>query len=287
VIKHVLVPVTGEDGDYAVLATALLAARPFGAHLECLHVGVDISALVVSMSASGGGSGGVQDVVDDMAASNRQSETRAWKSFLGFCADAGISAGGAAPGTAVTADLVMESGAETELVPEYGRFADLVVLGRRRQGQESAQDVMEAALMDSGRPLLVAPEHAPTALLGTVVIAWEDSPEAARAVFAAMPLLERAERIVILSVSGDAAHEDATAERLARSLRWHHGAVSVAHIVREGRAAADVLLDEAKSRGATLMVMGGYSRSRLREAVFGGVTQRMLEGADLPVLLAH
>ncbi len=286
-IKHVLVPLSGEEGDAAVLATALLVGRPFGAHLACLHVGVDITDMVVSMSASGGGGGGVQGVVDELDASNRENEQHAWQSFTDFCAKAGISPSGGEPGAAVTADLMVETGQVAHFVPDYGRFTDLVVLSRRPQGQETAREVMEAALMDTGRPLLLAPEQPPETLLATVAIAWEDSPEASRAVFAALDLLDKAERVVILSVSADAASADATADRLAEALRWHNRAISVRHLTSEGRAVAEVLLDTAREIGATLLVMGGYSRSRLREAVFGGATQHILNDAHLPVLIAH
>jgi nucleotide-binding universal stress UspA family protein len=204
-----------------------------------------------------------------------------------LCTDAGIATGGSQPGTGLTADMVVETGNEAQWLAEYGRFADLVVVGRVRDGEAVALDVLEASLMDTGRPLLIAPAAAPEKLLGTVVIAWKDTPEAARAVSSAMPLIDRAEKLVILTVGEDEKTGQDAAERLQRSLRWHNPATSVKFLERGGRAPVDVLQDAAKSLGATLLVMGGYSHSRLREVVFGGFTQRMLAGCDLPVLMAH
>jgi nucleotide-binding universal stress UspA family protein len=286
--KHILVPDTGADTDAAVFATALLAARPSGAHLEFLHVRLDVTEIVVAMTSGGiGGGAALQGVVDRLEEEAKAQEQKAWQSFAKFCTDAGISSAGAEPGAGLSADLVMETGNEAQWIAEYGRFADLVVVGRFRDGQDVAMDVLEAALMDTGRPLLIAPTAAPQKLLGTVVIAWKDTPEAARAVSSAMPFIDQAESVVILSVGEDEKTREETSERLRRSLRWHNPATTVRHLERGGRAPVEVLLDAAQSVNATLLIMGGYSHSRLREVVFGGFTQRILNGADLPVLMAH
>ncbi|MCW3477112.1 universal stress protein [Limobrevibacterium gyesilva] len=286
--KHVLVPATGADSDKAVFETALLAARPFGAHLEFLHVRVDVTDVVVAMTAGGiGGGGAIQSVIDRLEAENKALEQKAWQAFSSFCAEAGIATGGSAPGTGLCADLVVETGNEAQWLAEYGRFADLVVVGRTRNGEDVALDVLEAALMDTGKPLLIAAAQAQAALPGTVAIAWKDSPEAARAVSAAMPMIEAAERVVIISVEEDEQTKEETSERLQRALRWHNANTSVQHLARNGRPAVEVLLGAAAGVGANLLVMGGYSHSRLREVVFGGFTQRILRGADLPVLMAH
>jgi nucleotide-binding universal stress UspA family protein len=285
--KHVLVPATGYESDRAVFHTALLAAKPFGAHIEFLHARLDVTEVVVAMTAGGvGGGGAVQSVVDKLEEDAKAQEQRAWAEFTAFCTETGLPTGGSAPGVGLCADMVVETGNEAQWVAEYGRFADLVVVGRRRDGQDVAMDVLEAALMDTGKPLLIAPAVAPKALLGTVVIAWKDTPEAARAVAAAMPLIDHAERVVILTVS-EGTSEDTSGARLQRALRWHNADTSLRQLDRGGRAPVDVLLGAARDLGATLLIMGGYSHSRLREVVFGGFTQRVLSDAELPVLMAH
>ena len=286
--KHILVPATGSGSDAAVFATALLAARPSGAHLEFLHVRLDVTEIVVSMTSGGiGGGAALQGVVDRLEEEAKVQEQKAWQSFAKFCTEAGISSSGAEPGTGLSADLLVETGSEAQWIAEYGRFADLVVVGRARDGEEVAMEVLEAALMDTGRPLLIAPAKPPAQLLGTVAIAWKDTPEAARAVSSAMPFIDRAESVVILSVSEDERSREQTSERLQRSLRWHKSATTVRHLDRGGRAPVDVLLEAARSINASMLIMGGYSHSRLREVVFGGFTQRILNDADLPVLMAH
>ncbi|MDE2200187.1 MAG: universal stress protein [Rhodospirillales bacterium] len=286
--KHILVPATGTAADAAVFATALLAARPFAAHLEFLHVRIDVTEIVVAMSAGGTAGGGIQGLIDRLEADGKALEQKAWENFTRFCTEAGIATSGATPGQGLCADMVVETGSEAAWLAEHGRFADLLVVARTRDDSEVAMDVLEAALMDTGRPLLIAPATPPTTLLSTVAIAWKDRPEAARAVAAAMPFIDRAERVVILTVNEDGeAKPDESAQRLARALRWHNASISVHPIAAAGRSPADALLAEAQALGAGLVAMGGYSHSRLREVIFGGFTQRVLRGADLPVLMAH
>jgi nucleotide-binding universal stress UspA family protein len=286
--KYLLVPATGAAEDESVFATALLAARLFSAHLEFLHVRVDVTDIVISMSTGGlGGGGAVQGVVDRLEAEAKQVEARARQGVEAFCERNAIPRGTPRPGEGLSAEFTVESGSDAQWIAEYGRFADLVVVGRAQPGHEVSTEVLEAALMDTGRPLLVAPPHAPPTLLGTVVIAWKDTPEAARAVAAATPLLERAERVVIVTVVEEEEAREHSSDRLLRSLRWHNPNTCVRQLGRERRKPVEVLLEEANRVQASLIVMGGYSHSRLREVVFGGFTHRILAGVDVPVLIAH
>jgi nucleotide-binding universal stress UspA family protein len=234
-----------------------------------------------------GGGGAVQGVVDRLEAEAKQLEARAWQTVEAFCTRNAIPRTKPRPGEGLSAEFTVETGSDAQWISEYGRFADLVVVGRPLAGREAAMEVLEAALMDTGRPLLVAPAKAPQTLLGTAVIAWKDTPEAARAVAAAVPLLQRCERVVIMTVVEEDEAREHTSERLLRTLRWHNPATSVRQLGREGRKPVDVLLEEAARLNASLVVMGGYSHSRLREVVFGGFTNHILSGVALPVLMAH
>ena len=285
--KHILVPATGATTDAPVFATALLVARTFQAHIEFLHVKIDVTDVIISMTSGGVGGGIAEGVVERLEADNKAQETKAWQAFTTFCADAGIAAGGGAPGAGLCADMMVETGNTAQWLAEYGRFADLVVVGRKREGEDAAMDVLEAALMDTGKPLLIAPAVAPASLAGMVVIAWKDTAEAARAVAAALPFIAIAERVLIVSIDEEDDASDASGERLHRALRWHNKNVAVRHLQRGGRAPVVVLLEVAKAEGTSLLVMGGYSHSRLREVVFGGFTQSILRDADLAVLIAH
>jgi nucleotide-binding universal stress UspA family protein len=146
-------------------------------------------------------------------------------------------------------------------------------------------ETLEAALFDSGRPLMI-PGVAPVAP-DTIAIAWKSTREAARAVAAAMPFLAQAKRVVILTAAEDDRTDRSEAARLLVTLQRHDIAAEARRLQPGSRNAADTLLAAAGEIDAGLLVMGGYGHSRLRELVFGGVTEHVIRGAALPVLMAH
>jgi nucleotide-binding universal stress UspA family protein len=285
--KNLLVPTTGGPGDAAVFATARLAAQAFGAHLEFLHVRVDTTEVLMGMTAGGvGGGDAVQAVIDRMEAEAEATATATRQSVADSLAAAGIALRDEPDGTGPSAQISQETGSQSAWVAQYGRFADLVLMGRGGP-DDGAAETLEAALMDTGKPLLIAPATAPASLGKRIVIAWKDTPEAARAVSCALPFIGQADQVTIVTVLDDADAKDESGSRLLRALRWHNKAVEVRTLLRGSASAADVLHREAEALGADLMVMGGYSHSRLREVVFGGFTRRTLGSAGIPVLMAH
>ena len=120
----------------------------------------------------------------------------------------------------------------------------------------------------------------------TVVIAWKATREAARAVTAALPFLQIAKQIVIITVAENHSALENEADRLMAVLRWRGVPVTVRHLQPDGQNAADKLLAAAHEHAA-LLVMGGYGHSRLREWIFGGFTQHVLRGCEVPVVMAH
>jgi len=181
---------------------------------------------------------------------------------------------------------LQETGAEPYWVAEHGRAADLVVIGRPGEDEGVSLDTIEGALIDSGRPLLIPPAAPLTALPETIGIAWKATPQAARALTAALPFVSIAKQIVILTVAEDERAPHEAADRLMAGLRWHGIPVSVRHLRSEAHGGPETLLSAAVEHAA-LLVMGGYGRSRLREWIFGGFTQHVLRGAEVPVLMAH
>ncbi len=285
--KSLLVPTTGGPGDAAVFATARLVAQAFGSHLEFLHVRVDTSEVLMSMTAGGvGGGDAVQVVIDRMDAEADATATAARQAITDLLAGAGIQLRDEPDGSFPSAQISLETGNQSAWVAQYGRFADLVLMGRGGP-DDGAAETLEAALMDTGKPLLIAPATPPSSLGKRIVIAWKDTPEAARAVSCALPFIGQADQVTIVTVLDDADSKDESGSRLLRALRWHNKAVEVRTLLRGSASAADVLHREAEALGADLMVMGGYSHSRLREVVFGGFTRRTLGSAGIPVLMAH
>jgi nucleotide-binding universal stress UspA family protein len=284
-IKTILVPSTGRDTDNAVFASALAVARPFAAHLDVLHVRVDAAAMAVTMAAEAGGATMVGGLINQIEAEAAQREETAKQLFERFCEREGLAIGDTPPGpSGPSAHWVRQVGAEPDWVTEYGRAADLLVIGRPPDGD--SLDTIEGALLESGRPVLI-PTAAPLAALPeTMVIAWKAAPEAARAVTAAMPFLAIAKQIQILTVAEEQGVSDEEAARLVTNLRRHGLQASARHLQPDPRGAADTLLTAAREQAA-LVVMGAYGHSRLREWIFGGFTQHVLRGAEVPVLMMH
>jgi len=286
-IRTILVPATGGAGDDVVVASALALARPFEAHLDFLHVRVDATAAAVAMTSDTGSGGLVGGLVARIEAEADEQEKRAKDLFDAFCAREKLAIAetpSGAPGP--SAAWRREIGAEPYWIAEYGRAADILVVGRSPDGEGLGIETLEAALLDSGRPLLLVGVVALAGLPETMAIAWKPTREAAHAVAAAMPLLARAKRVVILTVAEDQRDANDATERLAASLRWHGVAVTLRRLDPTPAGAAEALLAAAREEGA-LLVMGGYGHSRVREWIFGGVTARVLRGTEVPVLIAH
>jgi nucleotide-binding universal stress UspA family protein len=287
-IKTILVPATGSDTDDGVFASALTVARPLGAHLGFLHICLDAATFAATIMPEVSSGQVFTDVINRMEEEAQQREQKAKQLFENFCSREGlVVAGPSSIPSEGSARWLRENGSESYWLVEYARTADLLIIGRPNDDQRVPSDMLEAALINSGRPLLI-PSSAPiSALPDTVVIAWKSTSEAARAVTAAMPFLSLARQIVIMTVAEDETTiEEEGAGRLMANLRWDGFTASVRRLEPGVHGAAETLLMAAREQAA-LLVMGGYGHSRLREWIFGGFTHRILRDAEIPVLIAH
>ena len=287
--KYILVPATGTDTDSPVFAAALAVARLSHGHLEFLHVRIDVEQTLAA-TASGDISGGFgyHQIFDSLERDVADKQRRAELAFRDLWEREKLSISRDPSVDPPSAEWQTEVGEEPAWLAEHGRAADLVVVGRAREGEAVAMDVLEACLMGTGRPLLIAPAKMPTRLSGTVAIAWKNRPEAARAVGAAQPLIELAERVIIFSVDEDADTDERSCERLRYALSWQNCHTTIQSLRKEdGRLPVETLLSAADAAQADVLVMGGYGHSRVREVIFGGFTRHVLKGADLPILMAH
>jgi hypothetical protein len=219
VFKYILVPATGADTDAPVFSTALAVARLSASHLEFLHVRIDVQQALMAMAIAdmGGGVGfgqNLESLEQDVAARQKKAEG----AFRDFCEREKLSVSSDLATHIPSAEWRIEVGDEPAWLAEHGRTADLLVVGRAREGEPVAMDVLEACLIATGRPVLIAPASAPPRVSGTVAIAWKNRPEAARAVAAARPFLEMADKVVIFSVAEDAETDELSCERLRYAL---------------------------------------------------------------------
>lgn len=168
-----------------------------------------------------------------------------------------------------------------------GRTYDVSVLTQSDGGIYHVGDLfIEAALFHSGRPVVLAPKKGRTDFsLERVLIAWDGGVNAARAVAASLPLLALAKKIEVLSIGENSKIRDTLGERLTNNLERQ--GLDAEFKRRDGDDPPRVILKEAEAWSASMLVMGAYGHSRLREFVFGGVTHFMMEQATLPVLMAH
>ena len=287
-IKTILVPAMGSETDVGVFASALAVARPLGAHLGFLHICIDAATFAATITPEVSSGHVLTDMINRMEEEAQEREQKAKQLFETFCRREGLVVAETPPiQSERSARWLRENGSESYWLAEYARTADLLVVGRPDDDQRVRSDMLEAALINSGRPLLILPSVPISALPDTVVIAWKATPEAARAVTAAMPFLSLAKQIVIMTVAEDETTiEEEGAARLMANLRWDGFSASVHGVQPGAQGAAETLLGAAHEQAA-LLVMGGYGHSRVREWIFGGFTQRILRAAEIPVLIAH
>jgi nucleotide-binding universal stress UspA family protein len=174
----------------------------------------------------------------------------------------------------------------------HARYVDLTIVGQGTDVTDAPPDLAvlpEELALGVGRPVLVVPRYGTFPVVGErVLVAWNGSREATRAVNDALPILQRARAVTLLSMNP----EEAVAPRapgadIALHLARHQVAVEAAATRATDIEVGDILLSYAADMGADLIVMGAYGHSRLREMVLGGATRHVLQHMTVPVLLSH
>ena len=189
--------------------------------------------------------------------------------------------------TVTTQELTAPPALMGDVAAKHSRYFDLCLVGWEPANQ-TARMIAEAILFGSGRPTLLLPESVDVGLLGHVVIAWDGSRVAARAVADARAFLERASMITVVTVTDEKPlPAQRIGERLALGLKTR-GLLAEAATIQAGDSSIGAALQEHALRiGGNLLVMGGYGHSRVRDFVLGGATDGILADLRLPVLLSH
>ena len=274
-LKDVVVNLSGRGRrDFAAeYATSIAAA--FGAHITGI-------SFVYEPVIPDGTLGGVPvDLIELQREENSKIANDAVSRFDAAAKKAGISA----------ATRVLDAtfgGAATRFGQIARRFDLAVVAQAQREGGASDDLVIEGALFESGRPIVVVPYIQQRGMtLDRVLACWDGSRTAARAIGDAMPFLERAKAVDIVIVAEERKSEELTGTNMSAHLTRHGVAATVKRIAKGDIAIEDVLLSYAADSGADFIVMGGYGHSRLREFILGGVTRGILRTMTVPVLMAH
>jgi nucleotide-binding universal stress UspA family protein len=284
-IRTILVPTSGSETDTVVFETALTTARPCQAHLEFFHVRVSSGEALGYMPHARFARGtALHGVLQEL---KEESETR-WEAaqchVREFCKQHKIKMADAPyQSPSISASWREEPGNGEKPFVARARVHDLVVMGRLTRSNGLPPDLLRRVLIECGRPMLIAGARAPRRL-GTVMVAWKDAREPARAITAAMPLLTDAKRVVVAEI--DEGHPSANdAAAIAAQLAWHGVRAEPHNIRADHRPIAALLSSAAEACGADLLVMGSYSTGPVRQEIFGGCTQSILNDAAVPVFV--
>lgn len=284
-IRKLLLPLTGTAAGEAALATALLVARKWNAHVTALHVRVD-SRDVAPLAGEGLSGAMIEEM---MTATEREGAVRAnavRDMFERFVTARGVVVGEGKPaaGTA-TASFVAVTGREEDLVAQQARLADLTVVPHPEAGEDvSSSDALHAVLFDSGRPVLISPREEPATIGTRICVAWNGTAESAASVHAALPWMQQAQAVRILTADEYHRRGPAAADVLDY-LALHGIRADIGTFRPINKDVGAGLLKAAVDFEADLLCMGAYSHSRLRQLILGGVTRHVLEHASLPVMM--
>jgi len=286
-IKTMLAPIDGTDEALPILETAFMVGRDLGAHMNVFHVSADPKDAVPLLGE--GMSGAMIEEMIDLAEKDADGRlTTARKMFDEFCAKNSIPVvDKPALSDQVCASWTVETGREDEAVARHGRLADMVVTSQPTPESDLTSTLtLNAAIFETGRPVLVVPPSTPPSIGRKIAIFWNGTAESARAAAAAMPFIENSDTTYILTAES-ARTSTSAATDLAAYLAWYGVEAPTEAVEPSGRSVGESLIRAAHDDGADLLVMGAYTHSRMRQLIHGGVTKHVLAEASIPLLMVH
>ena len=279
-MKTILVPMESHDTRRSALETALLLARRNNGYIEGFALrwpiiefaGVDMMGGLPIERYS-------QDIAEEAV--------KARQIFESFMQRHDV------PRSTETTESLsfgwLDNASEGEgFIGSYGRVFDVIVMNRSDAKSTPLHDrAIESGLFESGRPILLSPPSPPHQIATNVLVAWNCSTEQTRAIAFAMPLLQKADRVTVLTVNGGTGVPGPSAEQLIRYLQRNGIVAEPLRVELDGKSTGEAILATTESLGCDLLIKGAYTQSRLRQMIFGGATQHVLANAALPVLLAN
>lgn len=282
-IKSILVPVTGDVLDEDVLETALRVAQLAAAHIELCYFRTPSWEMAETAQQTAWAIGdAVAPALLQLEARIEQQTAKVRVRFVEISRRKGAALVDQ-PGTTTSVSASWYD-AEEQIAELscHARHADLVVVGRPRRSNGLNRSHIDKVLCEGGRPLLIAASLARSCINGTVFVCWKESAEAARALNAALPFLDMAQRVVVAHVAEGT--EPKSLSPVASYLARHEIPAEIRLLPRRG-SVADTLAAAADAHQADLIVLGAYGHSMARERVFGGCTRSFVDGARVPVLM--
>lgn len=280
-MKSILVAVSGTRSDEAVLDAVYAISKPLNAHLDFLHIPLNtITASDYNPHVEFARGDAVELALREILLNAQDAIANARSHVNRYCKLKNIPKVSRAAATGrMTASWSFDAiTTGIEGLTKAARIHDLTIVGRSAAGRSWSRNLREALATETGRPVLIVPHDCRDMTLGTIAVWWKDHAAAARALTAAL-LLRAAERVTLFSVPEDATSATGSLSELGDQLGWH----GISAVVATDR----ILWSASLSRQADFVVMGGFSRPRLQELVFGGCPQSVLEEAVRPVFLLH
>jgi nucleotide-binding universal stress UspA family protein len=279
-MKTILVLMEKHDGMQSVLQTALLLAQRHGSYIE----GVPLRWAAEDFAL---GDIAVAFPVEQYKRQIATEAQQAREAFEGFMRKHEV-ARSTKSGASLSFGWLSDPPEDETFVGSHGRAFDVIVMNRPDANSSGLyRRALEASLFESGRPVLLSPPSPPEHVGTNVLVAWNGSTEQARAVALAMPLLKKAERATVLTVTGGTGVPGPSAEQMVRYLRWNGVAAELLTIGLDGKNTGEAILGAAQTLACDLLIKGAFTQSRLRQMIFGGATRNVMSAAMLPVLLAH
>ena len=284
-VRTILVPVRGDGKGGGVLDHALCLARRHAAHLEVLHCRPrpeDLIPFGIFVPASLR-----KEIVASAGTLANEEEGKVRDLFDRYCQEHDVEILEAAPWPRdrISATWREETGKQAKIIGVRGRLSDVIAVAKPDHAQNLGLNTLEAALLESGKLVMMCPPGPVETVGARIAIAWNGSAEAARAVTAALHVIKQADSVTILS--GQGAKLPVSAEEVKDYLAVHDISCTLSSFAAEPSAVGQALLAGAKKAGADCLLMGAYGQSRQRELVMGGVTQHVVDHADMPILLMH
>jgi len=274
-IKDLLVNLSVGAGRDSVIDNAIALANAFDAHIAAIAFAHEpvVAATVMGAMPS--------DFIEAQRAENEEAASAAKARFDSAAALAGVSAESHVFSTSV-------AGAADQFGRMARRFDLSLVMQAKPENAAPEELIAEAALFQSGRPVIVVPYvHTEGLRSERIMVCWDGGRMAARAIGDAMPLLARAKSVDLVMVTGEEGkHDVIPGADMGHHLARHGINVEVKRIVADGDVQT-TLLSHAADISADFIVMGGYGHSRLREFILGGVTRGMLASMTVPCLMSH
>ncbi|MEK7244643.1 MAG: universal stress protein, partial [Pseudomonadota bacterium] len=268
-IKSILAVVDGTEISRPALAAAFTVARDWVAHVDVLHVRGDPRDAVPILGEGVSGTL-VEEIMDVAEKESRDRAARARALYEETCKKFDLPVVERPdPGRASVA-WIEDTGREEETVSRHGRLTGLVVLPRPTPESDVGTTMtLNAALFETGRPVLVVPPGYAGGPIGTkIAISWNGSKEAARAIAGATTFIARAKEVTVVTALGETPSAPEVPEMLTY-LGWLGIRASTHNLKMTGRIEGEVLFKDCAQIGADLVVMGAYTRNRLRQMILG------------------